>query len=460
MQQNLFHFVYLVAAILFIFGLKGLASPKTALRGNFSAMLGMGIAILATILHPEIHNYTWIIAGLVVGGIIGTALALKVQMTSMPELVAILHSFVGLAAVAVAYGTLLAHPEDDSSIALIEIAVGSVIGAVTFTGSVIAFGKLKGSFGANPLQFTGQHILNLILGLITIGFCVHFALTHETSSFLIATFIAFALGILLVTPIGGADMPVVVSMLNSYSGWAASATGFTLNNPLLIATGALVGSSGAILSFIMCRAMNRSFFSVILGGFGNEAQAADASAGAAKTARSSAVEDVAFMLENSSKVIFIPGYGMAVAQAQHAVKELASLLQEKGIEVKFAIHPVAGRMPGHMNVLLAEADISYDDVFEMDEINGDFAQCDVAFVIGANDIVNPDAKTNKTSPLYGMPILDAYKAKQIFVSKRSMKPGYAGVDNSLFYYDNCSLVFGDAKATIEKITGAIRGTGH
>lgn len=458
MNSDFFSLIYLVATVLFVLGLKGLSSPKTALRGNFFAMLGMALAIGATVFHPEVQNYTWIIAGIVVGGGIGSVLALRVQMTSMPELVAVLHSFVGLAAVVVAYGTFLAHPEHDSVVLLLEMGIGSVIGAITFTGSVVAFGKLKGSFAANAIVFRGQHFLNLLIGIGIIGLSIHFATSHDSTSFLAATFAAFLLGVLIVIPIGGADMPVVVSMLNSYSGWAAAATGFTLNNQLLIATGALVGSSGAILSYIMCKAMNRSFFSVILGGFGAEATTANVTAVGGKTARSSAVEDVAFMLENASKVIFIPGYGMAVAQAQHAVKELIEVLGEKGVEVKFAIHPVAGRMPGHMNVLLAEADIAYDLVFEMDEINSEFSQCDVAFVIGANDIVNPDAKSNKTSPLYGMPILDCYKAKQIFVSKRSMKPGYAGVDNALFYHDNCSLVFGDAKATVEKITGAIRGS--
>lgn len=459
MSPDFFSFAYLIATILFILGLKGLSSPKTAMRGNFFAMVGMTLAIIATILNPEVTNYTWIVAGFVVGGGIGTFMALRVQMTAMPELIAILHSFVGLAAVSIAYGTYLAHPEHTSPILLIELSLGSIIGAITFSGSLVAFGKLKGSFGANPLVFAGQHWLNLLLGLVTLGLCISFSFTHDHLSFLILTALALVLGVLLVLPIGGADMPVVVSMLNSYSGWAASATGFTLNNQLLIATGALVGSSGAILSYIMCKAMNRSFVSVILGGFGAEAQVSVAAGGAGKTVRSSAFEDVAFMLENATNVIFIPGYGMAVAQAQHAVKELVELLDEKGVKVKFAIHPVAGRMPGHMNVLLAEADIPYDIVFEMDEINSEFSQCDVAFVIGANDIVNPDAKNNKSSPLYGMPILDCYKAKQVFVSKRSMKPGYAGVDNSLFYYDNCSLVFGDAKASVEKISAAIRG-GH
>lgn len=460
MDQNLTALLYLISTILFIFGLKGLASPKTALRGNLFAMIGMGLAMATTFFHPDIRTPLWIWLGLGVGAGIGTLMALRVKMTSMPELVAILHSFVGLAAVAVAYGTLLSHPDHSSVVLLIEMSLGSVIGAITFSGSIIAFGKLKGSFGSNPLIFKGQHLLNLALGLIILGLCIHFSVTHNHVSFLVATGLSFLLGVLLVNPIGGADMPVVVSMLNSYSGWAASATGFTLNNQLLIATGALVGSSGAILSYIMCRAMNRSFFSVILGGFGASSESGGAAAANGKSVKSSSVEDVAFMLENSSKIIIVPGYGMAVAQAQHAVKELLEILVTKNIDIKFAIHPVAGRMPGHMNVLLAEADIPYDIVFEMDEINGQFPQCDVAFVIGANDIVNPDAKTKKDSPLFGMPILDCTKAKQIFVSKRSMKPGYAGVDNSLFTYDNCSLVFGDAKETIEKITAELRGGGH
>lgn len=460
MNQDLASFAYLIATVLFILGLKGLASPKTALRGNYFAMIGMALAVATTLFHPEIRTTLWIWLGLAVGAGIGIMMALRVQMTSMPELVAILHSFVGLAAVAVAYGTLLSHPDHGSALVLIEMSLGSVIGAITFSGSVVAFGKLKGSFGAKPLLFPGQHWLNLALGIAIIALCIQFSISHSHTSFLFATGLSFLLGVLLVNPIGGADMPVVVSMLNSYSGWAASATGFTLNNHLLIATGALVGSSGAILSYIMCRAMNRSFFSVILGGFGTSAEGATVASTGGKPVRSSSVEDVAFMLENSTKVIIVPGYGMAVAQAQHAVKELVEILSEKHIETKFAIHPVAGRMPGHMNVLLAEADIPYDTVFEMDEINSEFPQCDVAFVIGANDIVNPDAKTKKDSPLYGMPILDCTKAKQIFVSKRSMKPGYAGVDNSLFAYDNCSLVFGDAKETVEKITAELRGHGH
>ncbi|MCM2279158.1 MAG: NAD(P)(+) transhydrogenase (Re/Si-specific) subunit beta [Oligoflexia bacterium] len=455
--SNFFAAMYLVATVLFIFGLKGLSSPKTALRGNAFSMMGMAIAVGVTLLNPEVRTYTWIVAGLAAGAVVGITVALKIQMTAMPQLVAALHSFVGLSAVLVAAGTYYTHGAAGESdpVLMTEIAAGSFIGAITFTGSLIAFAKLQEIMGSAPLVFRGQHWLNLALGVAMLAFGGHFIASHSMVSFWIMTGIAFLLGFLLVLPIGGADMPVVVSMLNSYSGWAAAATGFTLSNNLLITTGALVGSSGAILSYIMCKAMNRSFISVILGGFGAEASAAT-QAGPGKAIKSASPEDVAFMLGNSSKVIIVPGYGMAVAQAQHAIKEVFEILHEKGVECKFAIHPVAGRMPGHMNVLLAESDIPYDVVFEMEEINGEFSSTDVVLVIGANDVVNPDAKTNKSSPLYGMPILDCYKSKQIFVSKRSMKPGYAGVDNALFYYDNCTLVFGDAKATCEKLANALR----
>ncbi len=456
LPNNFFAIVYLIATVLFIFGLKGLASPKTALKGNKAAMIGMAIAVIATLLHPDVQNYRWIILGLAAGAVIGTLVALKIQMTDMPQLVAALHSFVGLSAVLVAIGTYFIHKHELNGVLALEMSLGSAIGAITFTGSVVAFGKLQGLFGSNPVVFKGQHLLNLLIALSAVVLCGYFMYTHQVAPLLILTALAFVLGVTMIIPIGGADMPVVVSMLNSYSGWAASATGFTLENNLLIATGALVGSSGAILSYIMCKAMNRSFISVILGGFGGETGDSDLSQATNKGVQSAAAEDVAFMLENSSKVIVIPGYGMAVAQAQHAVKEMWEVLNGKDVEVKFAIHPVAGRMPGHMNVLLAEADIPYDFVEEMDEINGDFSSTDVVLVLGANDIVNPDAKTNKSSPLYGMPILDAYKAKKVFISKRSLKPGYAGVDNSLFYYDNASLVFGDAKDTIEKITNTLR----
>ncbi|MDB5038173.1 MAG: proton-translocating nicotinamide nucleotide transhydrogenase subunit PntB [Bacteriovoracaceae bacterium] len=457
LSPDFFAAIYLLATILFIFGLKGLSSPKTALTGNRAAMFGMLIAVVATLFNPEVKSYSWIFYGLVGGALIGSITAMKIQMTAMPQLVAALHSFVGLSATLVAIGTYFTHEQEHAlnSILCVELGLGAAIGAVTFTGSVVAFGKLQELITSNPLVFKGQHFLNLLIGVGIIGLTIHFVMAPAFIWLALLSGLSLLIGFLLVLPIGGADMPVIVSMLNSYSGWAASATGFTLHNNLLIATGALVGSSGAILSYIMCKAMNRSFISVILGGFGGEAAAAAPKSAQGKTVKSAAPEDVAFVLENSSKVIIVPGYGMAVAQAQHAVKELVQALQAKGIEVKFAIHPVAGRMPGHMNVLLAEAEIPYDIVFEMDEINGEFSTTDVALVLGANDVVNPAAKSDKSSPLYGMPILDVYKAKQIFVSKRSMKAGYAGVDNELFYYDNCSLVFGDAKATIEAIHHAL-----
>jgi NAD(P) transhydrogenase subunit beta len=455
-HADLFSAAYLVATVFFIFGLKGLASPKTALRGNLFAMIGMALAIGTTLLNPEVRNYNWIIAGIVGGAIIGITLALRIQMTAMPELVAALHSFVGMSAVLVALGEAIRHsPSEISSVMATELALGAAIGAITFTGSIVAFGKLRGSFGSNPFTFPGQHLLNLLLGAVIIGLTVKYAISPELIPILLLTGISFVLGVLLVVPIGGADMPVVVSMLNSYSGWAASATGFTLHNNLLIATGALVGSSGAILSYIMCKAMNRSIVSVILGGFGGDAAAAQVKT-TKKPVKSAAAEDAAYLMDNASKVIVVPGYGMAVAQAQHALKEMFEVLEKKGIELKFAIHPVAGRMPGHMNVLLAESDIPYDAVQELEEINGEFSTTDVVLVVGANDVVNPAAKTDKSSPLYGMPILDAYKARQVYVLKRSMGVGYSGVDNDLFYYENCSLIFGDAKATCTAIVNALK----
>ena len=458
-NSDLFALSYLVATVLFILGLKGLSSPKTALRGNLLSMVGMGIALVATLLNPQVTTYGWIIAGLSLGALIGIVLAIRIDMKSMPQLVAALHSFVGLSAVLVAAGTFLLHRESGelNGVLLAEIAVGSFIGAITFTGSLIAFGKLQELLSSNPLVFKGQHYLNAFLAVVMFALAAVFVSNQDFTLFLLMTAIALVLGFLLVLPIGGADMPVIVSMLNSYSGWAASATGFTLGNTLLISTGALVGSSGAILSYIMCKAMNRSIFSVVLGGFGGEAAAASGDDSKAKKGvKSASVEDLAFMLENAQKAVIVPGYGMAVAQAQHAIKEVVEVLTQKGVDVKFAIHPVAGRMPGHMNVLLAEADIPYDIVHEMEDINTDFSSTDVVFVIGANDVINPAAKTDKSSPLYGMPILDAYKAKHVFVSKRSMKAGYAGVDNELFYYDNCSLVFGDAKGTCEQLVRALK----
>ena len=456
MHADLFSFIYLIATILFILGLKGLSHPKTALRGNLFAMIGMTLAVVMTLIHPEVHQYTWILAGLIGGAVVGTVVARRIQMTAMPQLVAALHSFVGLAAVLVAMGIFFIHEMHGelNAILMIELVMGSFIGAITFTGSVIAFGKLQGLISGNPVVFKGQHFVNLFLWLVMIFVSALFVMYGNFVYFLIATLIALALGILLIIPIGGADMPVVVSMLNSYSGWAAAATGFTLENNLLITTGALVGSSGAILSYIMCKAMNRSFISVILGGFGAEAESAEQVA--KRSVKSASTEDAAFMMENAGRVVIIPGYGMAVAQAQHVVKELYHVLTERGVDVRFAIHPVAGRMPGHMNVLLAEADIPYESVFELEEINSEFAATEVSLVVGANDVVNPAAKTDKKSPLYGMPILDAYKSKQVFVIKRSMKPGYSGVDNELFYYDNTSLVFGDAKVVCEGFVNALR----
>ena len=460
-SPDLFAFIYLVVGILFTLGLKGLSHPETARRGNFFAMIGMAIAIAITLTHPAVKSYTWIFAGMAIGAVIGIIIARKIDMRAMPQLVAAFHSLVGLAAVLVAIGTYLSHKHEGAldGVLMTELFLGSFIGAVTFTGSVIAFGKLQEIFGSAPVVFKGQHMLNLAMGIAILVLGIVFVVQDNFTAFLILTAISLVLGVTLIIPIGGADMPVVVSMLNSYSGWAAAATGFTLNNILLIIAGALVGSSGAILSYIMCKAMNRSFISVILGGFGGGGGEEEDSAMAAarqKGVKQAAVEDAAFMMANASKVIIIPGYGMAVAQAQHALKEMMEVLQEKGVEVLFAIHPVAGRMPGHMNVLLAEADVPYDVVREMDEINNEFATADVALIIGANDVVNPDAKNLKSSPLYGMPIIEAYKSRLVFVCKRSMKPGYAGVENSLFYMDNTSLVFGDAKKTCEGLASALR----
>lgn len=448
---------YLFAIILFIFGLKGLSHPKTALRGNNLSMAGMALAVAVTLAHPDVQNYPLIFAGLALGAAIGIPVALKIQMTSMPQLVAALHSFVGLAAVLVAAGTYLIHAKDApmESHLLIELVVGSAIGAITFTGSLIAFGKLQALLRSAPLVFRGQHALNGILIVATIACSIAFAREHSVALFVIVTCISLLLGFLLVLPIGGSDMPVVVSMLNSYSGWAASATGFTLNNQLLIATGALVGSSGAILSYIMCKAMNRSLISVILGGFGATVEAG-VDGDSNKSYKAASTEDAAFMFENATSLIVVPGYGMAVSQAQHAVKDLYQELNTRGVEVKFAIHPVAGRMPGHMNVLLAESEIPYDDVLELEDINPEFSRADAVLVIGANDVVNPAARTNKGSPLYGMPILDAYKSKMVYVVKRSMNPGYSGVDNDLFYLDNCSLIFGDAKKVCEGLVNSLR----
>ncbi len=464
LSVNLQAVAYLVSAVLFILALKGLTHPASARRGNLYGMLGMLIAVGATLMGDQVQSYGFIIVGMTLGAIIGVIVALRIQMTAMPQLVAALHSFVGMAAVMVAIGTFLTKRGAGELNALLmgEISAGVVIGAVTFTGSVIAFGKLQGLLSGSPVEFKGQHLLNALLGIATLALAVHFAMTGSLISLTLMTLLAFTLGVTLIIPIGGADMPVIISMLNSYSGWAAAATGFTLHNNLLIIIGALVGCSGAILSYIMCKAMNRSILNVVFGGFGSDSSGEDSAGAVAagKGVKSAAVEDAVYWMEDANRVIIIPGYGMAVAQAQHALKELMELLEARGVEVKFGIHPVAGRMPGHMNVLLAEADIPYDRVLEMDEINPDFPSTDVVLVVGANDVVNPAAKEDKTSPIYGMPILEAGRARQVYFLKRSMRPGYSGVDNLLFYQENTSLVFGDAKDTIEGMNSALKGGGH
>lgn len=464
MSSTLVGFLYLISAVLFILALKGLSSPVTARRGNMLGMIGMTIAIVTTIAAPDVVSYGWIIIALLIGGSIGTIVAKKIEMTALPELVAAFHSLVGLAAVLVALAALY-HPEAYAIGAkgalpagsLLEMGLGMTIGAITFSGSIIAFAKLRGLMSGNPITFKGQHLLNLVVALTMLALLVHFCRTESYPAFWGLLILSFAIGFLLIVPIGGADMPVVVSMLNSYSGWAAAGIGFTLANPALIITGALVGSSGAILSYIMCKGMNRSIINVLLGGFGGDSAAGGpgASSDPDKQAKSGAAADAAFIMGNASKVIIVPGYGMAVGQAQHAVREMADKLKAEGIEVKYAIHPVAGRMPGHMNVLLAEANVPYDEVFELEEINHEFASCDVAYVIGANDVTNPVAKTDPTSPIAGMPILDVEKAGTILFVKRSLSPGYAGVDNPLFYADNTIMLFGDAKQMTEEIVGAI-----
>jgi len=454
---------YLIASVMFILALKGLSSPETARRGNLMGMIGMAIAVATTLLNPAVLNYLPIVGVVAVGAAAGSVVAKRIAMTAMPELVAAMHSLVGLAAVLIAVAAFLSPAEygiasAGGGIAVgsrVEMIIGAFVGAITFTGSVIAFGKLRGIFGSSPVQFAGQHYLNLGLALGMVGLSVHFGMTQSFASFMAVIGLALLLGVLLIVPIGGADMPVVVSMLNSYSGWAAAGIGFTLGNDLLIITGALVGSSGAILSYIMCRAMNRSIVNVLMGGFGGETAASPAQQAAGKGAKAGSPDDAAFLMKNASRVVIIPGYGMAVGRAQHAVKEMAEKLGEEGVEVAFAIHPVAGRMPGHMNVLLAEAEVPYDQVFEMEEINRDFPQTDVAIVIGANDVVNPVARTDPGSPIYGMPIIDADKAKTVMVIKRSLAPGYAGIDNPLFYNDNTLMLFGDAKQMVEQIVKAL-----
>jgi len=451
--QSLSMSAYLVSAIFFILALKGLSSPTSARQGNLFGMIGMAIAVGATLWAGQ-HLITLLIfVPLLLGACIGIFAAKTVQMTKMPELVALMHSFVGLAAVLIAIAAVLNAGETHSQIQRFELFIGAFIGAITFTASVIAFGKLSGKFGAKAIVFRAQHWINLLLALGMVLFGTIFFQTESLSAFFIMVTIALILGITLIIPIGGADMPVVVSMLNSYSGWAAAGIGFTLNNSVLIIAGACVGSSGAILSYIMCKAMNRSIISVMLGGFGSDA-GTDITSQNEKPVKSGSADDASFLLTNADTVIIVPGYGLAVARAQHALQELTSKLLSKGIDVKYAIHPVAGRMPGHMNVLLAEADVPYEQVVEMDDINNEFGQTDVVLVIGANDVVNPAAKT-PGSAIYGMPILEAQKAKMIIVNKRSMAPGYAGLDNELFYLDKTMMVFGDAKKVVEDLIKSI-----
>jgi NAD(P) transhydrogenase subunit beta len=445
---------YLISAVLFIFSLKGLASPTSARLGNTLGMVGMAIAVATTFFVGHNLTFSLITGAIVSGAIVGTFAAKRVQMTKMPELVALMHSFVGLSAVLIAIAAVFNSAENHTNIQRVELFIGAFIGAITFTASVIAFGKLSGKFGSKPVVFKGQHLLNLVLALLILGFGILFYLQGIQTAFLVMCGLALVLGVTLIIPIGGADMPVVVSMLNSYSGWAAAGIGFTLNNSVLIIAGACVGSSGAILSYIMCKAMNRSIIAVMLGGFGAESNVAAGGDGTQKAVKSGSADDVAFLMGNADTVIIVPGYGLAVSRAQHALQELTTKLIEKGVNVKYAIHPVAGRMPGHMNVLLAEADVPYEQVVEMEDVNNEFGQTDVVFVIGANDVVNPAAK-KPGSAIYGMPILEAYKAKTIIVNKRSMAAGYAGLDNELFYLDKTMMVFGDAKHVVESIVKAL-----
>ena len=459
MTANLAAILYLIAGVCFIMALRGLSSPASARTGNIFGIAGMVIAVGTTLAQPGVEDYLWLIIAIAAGGLIGTVVALKIKITAMPQLVAAFHSLVGLAAVLVAASALLApemfHIAVDGDIRLvsrIELSVGMVIGAMTFTGSIVAFTKLQELVTGSPLIFPGQRLFNLIVALGIVALAVIFCIDQSPTVFWAMTALALAFGVFIIIPIGGADMPVVISMLNSYSGWAAAGIGFTLENTVLIIVGALVGSSGAILSYIMCKGMNRSFISVILGGFGGETSKLEKSD---KPHKAGSADDAAFILSNSGSVIIIPGYGLAVAQAQHAVHEMAEDLNKKGVRVRYAIHPVAGRMPGHMNVLLAEASVPYDEVFELDDINSDFASTDVAFVIGANDVVNPVAKTDPQSPIAGMPILDVENAKTVLFVKRSLSPGYAGIDNPVFYNANTMMLFGDGKKMVEAIVKAL-----
>ena len=461
MSANLLAIFYLISGVLFILALRGLSSPETSRQGNLFGIIGMAIAISVTII--SVGNFStgfiYLIVFLIIGGSIGAYIAFKIPMTAMPELVAGFHSLVGLAAVFVAISAFLnpeifnlGYPGDIKIASLIEMSLGASIGAITFTGSIIAFLKLRGIMSGSPITFKGQHYLNLFLGISLIGLIFYLCKTQTDTLFWTIVVVSFLVGVLLIIPIGGADMPVVISMLNSYSGWAAAGIGFTLENTALIITGALVGSSGAILSYIMCKGMNRSFFNVILGGWGATDQTSDSKSKEQKPVKNGNADDAAFLMKNASSVIIVPGYGMAVAQAQHALREMVDSLKKNGVKVSYAIHPVAGRMPGHMNVLLAEANVPYDEVFELEDINNDFANCDVAYVIGANDVTNPVAKTDPQSPIYGMPILDVEKSKSVLFVKRSLSPGYAGIDNDLFYRENTLMLFADAKKMTEEIT--------
>ncbi|MBA4784727.1 MAG: NAD(P)(+) transhydrogenase (Re/Si-specific) subunit beta [Rhizobiales bacterium] len=465
MSQNLAAFLYLVSGVLFIMALRGLSHPTTSRQGNVYGMVGMAIAIGTTLLlaTPSFGGLVLIVVALAIGGGAGAYIARTIPMTAMPQLVAGFHSLVGLAAVMVAAAALydpvsfgIGAIGEIHGQALVEMALGAAIGAITFTGSIIAYLKLDGRMSGKPILLPYRHWINIGLLVAIVLFMVGLTLSESHFDFWLIVVLALALGVLLIVPIGGADMPVVVSMLNSYSGWAAAGIGFTLGNLALIITGALVGSSGAILSYIMCKGMNRSFVSVILGGFGGEAAAAGADDGVQRSVKQGSAEDAAFLMQNAQKVIIVPGYGMAVAQAQHALRELADTLKEHGVEVKYAIHPVAGRMPGHMNVLLAEANVPYDEVFELEDINGEFAQADVAYVIGANDVTNPAARDDKSSPIYGMPILDVDKARTCLFVKRSLGSGYAGIDNTLFYKDGTMMLLGDAKKMTDDIVKAMK----
>ncbi len=461
MNANIAALLYLVSGVLFILSLRGLSSPATSRQGNIYGMVGMAIAIGTTLLYrlpSGLSSWLLVIAGIAIGGGFGAWRARTVQMTAMPQLVAFFHALVGLAAVLVAAGALYAPQAFGIGLkgsihgaSLVEMAIGAAIGAITFTGSIIAFLKLDGRMSGKPILLPQRHLINIGLGLALVALIAIFVMTESHVVFWLITIVSLALGILLIVPIGGADMPVVVSMLNSYSGWAAAGIGFTLGNLALIVTGALVGSSGAILSYIMCKGMNRSFFSVILGGFGGDVAAAAGGAVETRPVKQGSAEDAAYIMKNAGKVIIVPGYGMAVAQAQHTLREMADLLKKEGVEVSYAIHPVAGRMPGHMNVLLAEANVPYDEVFELEDINSEFGRADVAFVIGANDVTNPAAKTDPTSAIYGMPILDVEKAKTVLFIKRGMGSGYAGVENELFFRDNTMMLFGDAKKVVDDI---------